>query len=372
MKKILSFAFFLYYLNLFGQFSLSDLELSSDYVESFILDSRGVKWIGTDEGLNLITTTDNSVFYSNISNTKGLLNSEVYSLQELNDGKIVAFSKEGLSFFNPKTFSFKRVKLGSRPIALYFDSQLNNYWVSSESSGIYVLDSSHERLFNLKYDPLNPTTLSSSNFDYDNKKNLVDFGEEKIFIGTPNGLNVFNRSQKTIKRYIKQRSSSLLSNNIKSILRLSNKELLVATDNGVNIFNELSEKFDKKTFAKGKNIDLISETKKNSYVIISEGSLYTYSSSDTEIKFHHNISKESSLNYFIKDNHLYSYSKGGNHFNKIALNDFSKESFIIPAKSAITKKLSTFMAHNPIALNTNTKNTSIQIPTKYLVNLFFT
>ena len=373
MKKTLSFAFFLYYLNLFGQFSLSNLELSSDYVESFILDSRGVKWIGTDEGLNLITTTDNSVFYSNISNTKGLLNSEVYSLQELNDGKIVAFSKEGLSFFNPKTFSFKRVKLGSRPIALYFDSQLNNYWVSSESSGIYVLDSSHERLFNLKYDPLNPTTLSSSNFDYNNKKNLVDFGEEKIFIGTPNGLNVFNRSQKTVKRHIKQRSSSLLSNNIKSIIRLSNKEILVATDNGINIFNELSEKFDKKIFAKGKNIDLISEIDKNSYVIISEGNLYTYSSSDKEIKFHYNISKESNLTSFIKENHIYTYSKGGNHFNKITLKDFSKESFIIPAKIqtvSVDKKSKVFIGTDQ-GVYTNYNLSKLMMNTNYNPGVFF-
>ena len=360
-------------MNLFGQFSLSNLELSSDYVESFILDSRGVKWIGTDEGLNLITTTDNSVFYSNISNTTGLLNSEVYSLQELNDGKIVAFSKEGLSFFNPKTFSFKRVKLGSRPIALYFDSQLNNYWVSSESSGIYVLDSSHERLFNLKYDPLNPTTLSSSNFDYNNKKNLVDFGEEKIFIGTPNGLNVFNRSQKTVKRHIKHRSSSLLSNNIKSIIRLSNKEILVATDNGINIFNELSEKFDKKIFAKGKNIDLISEIDKNSYVIISEGNLYTYSSSDKEIKFHYNISKESNLTSFIKENHIYTYSKGGNHFNKITLKDFSKESFIIPAKIqtvSVDKKSKIFIGTDQ-GVYTNYNLSKLMMNTNYNPGVFF-
>ncbi len=107
MEKKISFVFLLCSIGLCAQFTPSNLDLSSSYVESFILDSRGVKWIGTDEGLNLVTTTDNTVFYSNISNKKGLLNSEVYSLKELNNGEIVAFSNEGLSFFNPKTFSFK-------------------------------------------------------------------------------------------------------------------------------------------------------------------------------------------------------------------------------------------------------------------------
>ena len=250
LKKKLIFVFLLFNTTLVAQYSSYDLELSSSYIESYLLDSRGGEWIGTDEGLNLITPSDNTVFYSNISNKKGILNSETYGLKELNNGLIAAFSNEGLSFFSPKTFSFKRVKLESRPVAINFDSLSNSYWVSSEFSGVYVLNSSLENQFNLKYDPLNPTTLSSSNFDYSNKNNLIAFGEETIFIGTPNGFNVFNRSQKTVKRYLKQRSSSLLSNNIKSIVRISNKELFVATDNGINIFSELSEKFEKKYWEK--------------------------------------------------------------------------------------------------------------------------
>jgi ligand-binding sensor domain-containing protein len=199
LKKTLLFIFVLFNLNLFGQFSPSNFELSSNYVESFLKDSRGVMWIGTDEGLNLITPSDNFVFYSNISNKKGLLNSEVYSLKELRNGIIVSFSSEGLSYFNPKTFSFKRVKLDSKPIAIYFDSEYNNYWVSTEFSGISVLNKFLEPQFSLKYDPLNPTTLSSSSSVFDNKNNLIDFAEENIFIGTPNGFNVFDRSQKNPK-----------------------------------------------------------------------------------------------------------------------------------------------------------------------------
>ena len=331
LKKKLIFVFLLFNTTLVAQYSSYNLELSSNYVESFLLDRRGGKWIGTDEGLNLITPSNNTVFYSNISNKKGLLNSEVYELKELNNGLIAAFSNEGLSFFNPKTFSFKRVELESRPVAVNFDSQSNTYWVSSEFSGVYVLNSSLEIQFHLKYDPLNPTTLSSSSFDYANKNNLIVFGEEKIFIGTPNGFNVFNRSQKTVKRYIKQRSSSLLSNNIKSIVRISNNELLVATGNGINIFNEFSEKFDKNIFGKGVDVDLISKIDENTDVIVSGGDLYTYNISNTDITFHYNVSKEPNLNSLRKGDHLYLYSKGGNELNKINLKSLSKESFLIPS-----------------------------------------
>ena len=332
MKKKLIFVFLLFNTTLVAQYSSYDLELSSNYVESFLLDSRGGKWIGTDEGLNLITPSNNTVFYSNISNKKGLLNSEVYELKELNNGLIAAFSNEGLSFFNPKTFSFKRIKFESRPVAINFDSLSNSYWVSSEFSGVYVLNSSLENQFNLKYDPLNPTTLSSSNFDYSNKNNLINFGEETIFVGTPNGFNVFNRSQKTVKRYIKQRSSSLLSNNIKSIVRISNKELFVATDNGINIFSELSEKFEKKILGKGVDIDFISKIDENTYVIVSGGDLYTYNVSNTDITFRYKVSKEPNLNSLKRGDYLYLYSKGGSRLIKVSLKDLSHESFLIPSK----------------------------------------
>ncbi len=214
---------------MFGQFSKSNIEPSSDFVESILIDKKGGEWIGTDEGLNLITHSDNESFYSNISNKKGLLNSEIYHLEEIGDGFIAAFSNDGLSIFNPRTYDFKRVILNSSPISIYKDSLKNNYWVTTSSSGIYKINNDFEIELNLIYDPLNPLSLSHSKFDVDNKNLLIDLeDDDSFYIATSNGFNVYDRVQKTIKRYFKRRSSTLLSNNINQIHRISDSKLLVA------------------------------------------------------------------------------------------------------------------------------------------------
>ena len=88
IKTLFSF-FILFPLIVFGQFKKSDIRLSSDFVESILIDQRGIKWIGTDEGLNLITHSNIYPFYSNISNKKGILNSEVHKIKEVNDEDVI-------------------------------------------------------------------------------------------------------------------------------------------------------------------------------------------------------------------------------------------------------------------------------------------
>ena len=299
IKTLLLF-FILFQRCAYSQFKKSDLNLSSEFVESILLDSRGIKWIGTDEGLNLITHSNTYPFYSNISNKKGILNSEVHKIKEVNNTFIAIFSNSGISFFNPKIFSFEQLKLKSKPIDIYFDSNTKKYWVTTISSGLYVLNADKEIEKNLVYDPLNPLTLSSSNFKPINNK-LIDFEDDSsIYIATPNGFNVYNKSQKNIKRYFKQRSSSLLSNNINSILRISETEILVGTDRGINIFNTSSKKFDKRFFGIEKNISHIFKINYDRYGFIAEGKLYSLELDTNKSE----ININNSLNLFEADKKL--------------------------------------------------------------------
>ena len=81
MKIFIKFFFFipifLFYLNSYGQSLVSnDYNLSSNYIESVFYDISGKLWIGTDEGLNLITSHDQYQFLASISNDNGLINDE--------------------------------------------------------------------------------------------------------------------------------------------------------------------------------------------------------------------------------------------------------------------------------------------------------
>ena len=330
MFKIKTLLFFiLFQICAYSQFKKSDLKLSSEFVESILLDSRGVKWIGTDEGLNLITHSDNYPFYSNISNKKGILNSEIHKIKEINDRFIAVFSNSGISFFNPKTFSFSQLELKSKPIDIYFDNNTQKYWVTTVSSGIYILNSNKEIEKNLIYDPLNPLTLSSSSFDASNDNKLIDFEDDYyIYIATPNGFNLYNKSQGNVKRYFKQRSSSLLSNNINSIIRISETELLIATDKGINMFNTSSKKFSKTLIAEGKNVSHLFKINSDKYCFIAKGKLYFFDVNNR------NLNLDPSLNIFLtnerlnvikEEDQLYAYFKGDNKLISVDLNELSKQ-----------------------------------------------
>tara|TARA_Y100001970_G_scaffold92871_1_gene117130 strand:- start:91799 stop:95014 length:3216 start_codon:yes stop_codon:yes gene_type:complete len=335
LKKTLTLMGLMSFSLMFGQFSKSNIELSSDFVESILIDKKGGEWIGTDEGLNLITHSDNNSFYSNISNKKGLLNSEIYHLEEIGNGFIAAFSNDGISIFNPKTFNFKRVVLNSSPISIYKDSLKNNYWVTTSSSGIYQINNNFEIEFNLTYDPLNPLSLSHSKFNVDNKNTLIDLQEdESFYIATINGFNVYDRDQKTIKRYFKKRSSTLLSNNINQIHRISDSELLINTDRGINIFNTNSKKFSNKIVAEGKNIEQLFEINKNNFALISDGKLFSFNLNDSELDIELKLEldvSESNIKFIKENSNLYGFAKGSQELVKVNLENFQKEVLNFPA-----------------------------------------
>ena len=90
--------------SLLGQTSYSKYNLSSNYIESIFYDRDGKLWIGTDEGLNLITSHDQYQFLADISDEKGILDSEIFKLNNLKNGNLAAFSINGLSIFNPKKY----------------------------------------------------------------------------------------------------------------------------------------------------------------------------------------------------------------------------------------------------------------------------
>ena len=93
-------------------------------------------WIGTDEGLNLITSHDQYQFLADISDDKGILDSEIFKLNDLKNGNLAAFSINGLSIFNPNEFNFKQIALKSKPVSTYFDINTDSYWITTEESGI--------------------------------------------------------------------------------------------------------------------------------------------------------------------------------------------------------------------------------------------
>ena len=120
-------------------------DLSSRTVSSITLDHRGAVWIGTDEGLNFYTNGNTYQFYSDITDTKSLLDSDISKIISTPDRSVVALTASGLSFYNELSFDFSQVPLDSLPTGLFLDPIGDNYWVTTEKSGIAIVNKTKEK-----------------------------------------------------------------------------------------------------------------------------------------------------------------------------------------------------------------------------------
>jgi len=275
MNKKLSVAICIFFsVSLLAQERKIEIPLSSNKIESVHIDNRGLIWLGTEEGLNVYNREAVNSFYSNIADSTSLLNSEIFTIQSLAGDTVIAFSKNGLNIFNPYGFNFSRIITKSAPVALIKDLSNNDYWVTTQNNGIFHFSQSLQPLKSLEYDPLNPLSISSAKFN-NNQRDIINTSSSQfILIGTVNGFNVFDRKQKTVKRFFKKTGSSLLSNEINDIESLNANHLfLVATPNGLNIFDSKSNEFIKDVLFKNQKVVDVAKVDTQSFLVLTETSL---------------------------------------------------------------------------------------------------
>ena len=304
--KWMSFFIFSFHLNYYSwcqNSDFNDYNLSSNYIESIFYDNSGKLWIGTDEGLNLITSHDQYQFLASISNDNGLIDSEIFKLQDLKDGYTAAFSINGISIFNPNEFNFKQIRLKSRPVSIHYDDLNDEYWITSEESGLIIVDSNFNITSEYLFDPLNPLSLSSSKFN--SKYNIVFIGGD-AYIGSSNGFNFYNGEQKTFKRFYSGRNG-LNSNQIKGVFKFNDQTLLVATSKQLYLFNIVLQKFEELKFGLD-SLNEIYQINKNEFVISDDSIIY-----HARIGGNLNVEK-SILNNFKNSNPSYFKKIGGHIF----------------------------------------------------------
>ena len=275
MNKKLSVAICIFFsVSLLAQERKIEIPLSSNKIESVHIDNRGLIWLGTEEGLNVYNRETVNSFYSNIADSTSLLNSEIFRIESLAGDTLLAFSKNGLNIFNPYGFNFSRIITKSAPISLIKDLSNNDYWVTTQNNGILHFSPSLKALKPLEYDPLNPLSISSAKFNNNQRDVIHTSSSQFILIGTVNGFNVFDRKQKTVKRFFKKTGSYLLSNEINDIESLNANHLfLVATPNGLNIFDSKSNEFIKDVLFKNQKVVDVAKVDTQSFLVLTETSL---------------------------------------------------------------------------------------------------
>jgi signal transduction histidine kinase/ligand-binding sensor domain-containing protein/DNA-binding response OmpR family regulator len=213
-KFILLLTGLLWYLPLFGQhqnLKFDALSIEDGFPEatvlSFLRDSKGFMWFGTQYGLVRYDGEDYKTYYTDKSDSTQLFHGHVFHLFEDSRGKIWISSGvpietgKTIQVFDPKTEKFTR--LNFRPLHqgwLYNQLDGQNYiledekgvvWVKCYQSGIYRIEESASNQFAVtNFRP----SLDFPNHTSADSVSVLFLDSQQIFwVGTRNGLYTFDR-----------------------------------------------------------------------------------------------------------------------------------------------------------------------------------
>ena len=224
-------------------------QLSNNRVWSIDIDKEGRAWVGTQYGLNIVSE----------------------------DGRVLRTVRRGYTGLSDN--AVKKV---------FVDSQ-NNVWVGTENDGLNVFVGAKGTPLRIRHSPYNRKSISQNEISC-----IFEDRQNRIWVGTKyDGLNklvfpliqdlpyVTKKSSFSFNRYqYEARDTTTISgNNINVIFQDSEGQLYIGTDNGLNLYDTLTERF--------KRIDLIYNRKVAAVQSIEEdfeGNLWI-ASSDAIIKY---------------------------------------------------------------------------------------
>ena len=212
----------------------------SENILSLNFDNSNFMWIGSDQGLILYDGINVDIFRSNPFSPKSLSGNRVWFLDNYNTDTLIVVTDDAIHLYSNKNYEFEQYRINSRPTN-YFKHK-NDIWITTFSDGVYKL-SNNKELIRYKFEPLNPFSISSSNFESINGEKFAADRIGNIWLATSSGLNQL-QSNNSVRRFFKSNTDNiLLSENILSLYYSQSNILLVGTDKGLNYYDLNNEQF---------------------------------------------------------------------------------------------------------------------------------
>lgn len=163
--------------------------LTQGTVEALFQDSKGYIWIGTNDGLNRYNGYQFKTYRVEEDNKNSLVNNYILDIKEDNEGNIWVATANGLS-------------------KIHSDGQtITNY-----------LDNNEE-----------------GNLSHANVASILITSDNKILLGTADGLNIYDKDTDSFKRIFE--GDKLTEQYINSLAEDNEKNIWVATENGISKIN---------------------------------------------------------------------------------------------------------------------------------------
>jgi ligand-binding sensor domain-containing protein/GGDEF domain-containing protein len=184
------------------------ISLTNDTVNALFEDSRGQLWIGTDNGLNILTESNESWsikhIYQDLGKPKSLSHNTINAIVELQNQIWVGTNGGGISVFDLNGNFIKLIKLGESNSSLYINKFIfsllyddnGNLWIGTIDKGLikYSVDAGGFKHFEFSED--DPTSIISNTIE-----DVYQDSVGKIWIATDKGALIYNEEQNNFWRY---------------------------------------------------------------------------------------------------------------------------------------------------------------------------
>jgi len=201
-------------------------------------------WIASSEGLFYLE--NDSIVAEYITepfDLVGIKPTDIFSVEETSAGEIwMALYNIGILRWNPLTSEAELIQsYDGKPLTdinivhIYQDTS-NNIWIGSNLIGVfcYKIEKNEFELFSHDFNNFQSISSNRINDIYEDSKG-------RLWLATYRGLNLFNRDDKTFKRF--QESDGLLDNSVNTILEDSRQNLWLTYKFGISKFTPEKSEF---------------------------------------------------------------------------------------------------------------------------------
>jgi signal transduction histidine kinase/ligand-binding sensor domain-containing protein/CheY-like chemotaxis protein/HPt (histidine-containing phosphotransfer) domain-containing protein len=225
--------------------------LASDAVRAVLVDQRGLVWVGTDAGIDVLDPKTGQIDHlrHRDGEAASLANDLVYSLARAGNGEVWVATESGVDRSQFATKSFVHFgppkgapgSLAALDIARVLEDQSGTVWVGTYKNGLYRLDRDGKPLGSFSHDPQTPASLLSNEV-----RAILEDQSGRLWIGTAEGLELLDRSSGALTHYRHEdaNADSLRDSYVMSLYQDSSGLVWIGTRNGgVSRWNPRSWEF---------------------------------------------------------------------------------------------------------------------------------
>jgi len=192
-----------------------DNTLSSGDINTIFQDGKNNIWVGTYSGLNLLdqkTGTFHRFFYT--KNRDDIATHHIYCIAEDAAGNLWLGTGGGLVQFNYKTGYTQTYQhggqnsLSSDQINTLIKDEAGNLYIGTAATGLDFFDVKARSFRHFAHQPNNPNSLVNNNVFA-----LAPAGKKQIWIGTEDGLDLFDEQNSSFVKYANEGKSDNDENN---------------------------------------------------------------------------------------------------------------------------------------------------------------